>query len=95
MVIRSFRRKEVELFFESGKLPKKCPWAIVSRIAKRKLDMLHFASELHDLKTPPSNHLEKLVGNFDGFYSIRINDKWRIVFEWNLGPKTVDIIDYH
>lgn len=64
-------------------------------IVKRKLDMLNYAAELNDLKSPPSNHLEALKGDLKGFYSIRINLQWRVIFKWDNKPLDVDITDYH
>lgn len=66
--------------------------------AQVKLDMLNRAYRLEDLKIPPNNKLEKLVGNLIGKYSIRINDQYRIIFKWdptNQGVSEVEIIDYH
>jgi toxin HigB-1 len=58
--------------------------------------MLNNISNLADLKIPPSNRLEKLAGNLKGFYSIRINDQWRIIFKWTSGNASeVEIVDYH
>ncbi|MFZ4622362.1 MAG: type II toxin-antitoxin system RelE/ParE family toxin [Bacteroidota bacterium] len=66
------------------------------RIAVRKLDLLNAAFDLKDLRIPPSNRLEALKGNLKGKHSIRINDQYRIVFEWSDGnAKDVQIIDYH
>jgi len=95
VVIRSFRDEEVEIFFEEGILPRRKGWASSSGVAKRKLDMLHYARELIDLRSPPGNKLEALKGNLEGFYSIRINDQWRIVFGWDHQPFDVRIMDYH
>ena len=68
----------------------------VARRAKRKLEALNAASRLEDLKSPPSNRLEKLMGNLKEFYSIRVNDQWRIIFQWRAGDASeVRIIDYH
>jgi proteic killer suppression protein len=65
-------------------------------VAKRKLDHLNAASALSDLAAIPGNHLELLVGNRRGQYSIRINDRWRICFEWIDGnAENVEIVDYH
>lgn len=64
--------------------------------AKRKLMMLHAATNIMDLRTPPSNRLEKLSGNRAGQYSIRINAQWRICFRWNeKDAYDVEICDYH
>ena len=58
--------------------------------------MLNRAETLQDLRVPPANRLERLVGNRDGQYSIRINDQWRICFEWQDGDSlNVEIVDYH
>lgn len=66
------------------------------RRAYRKLLMLHAAISINDLRSPPSNHLEKLTGKRDGEYSIRINDQWRICFVWKSGHAyEVGIEDYH
>ena len=62
----------------------------------RRLDQLDVATRLQDLRVPPSNHLEALKGNLDGFYSIRINDQFRIVFRWIDGnAHDVRFSDYH
>ena len=63
---------------------------------RRKLRMINNSQNLIDLKIPPSNRLEKLSGNYKDFYSIRINNKWRIIFIWrNNNSEKVTIIDYH
>jgi len=65
-------------------------------IGNRKLDMINEAFRLEDLRVPPGNRLEALVGSLRGYHSIRINDQWRIVFRWtDLGPEKVKITDYH
>ena len=65
-------------------------------IALRKLDVINAARELVDLRMPPGNRLEALKGDMEGFYSIRINDQWRIIFRWeNGGASDVSIVDYH
>ena len=64
--------------------------------ARRKLDMLHQARDLRDLRAPPANRLEALAGGRKGQHSIRINDQWRICFVWTReGPTDVEIVDYH
>jgi proteic killer suppression protein len=66
------------------------------KVAQRKLDMLNVAYSLNDLKSPPANHLEALKGNLKGKYSIRINDQYRIVFEFrDKNVYEVEITDYH
>ncbi|MBF0106661.1 MAG: type II toxin-antitoxin system RelE/ParE family toxin [Deltaproteobacteria bacterium] len=96
MAIRSFGDKTTADFFLTGKVRKTAKWKSIKRIARRKLDMLHYAEQLCDLMSPPSNRLEKLKGGLKTFYSIRINDQWRIIFRWtDLGPDEVNIVDYH
>lgn len=96
MAIGSFGSKETELFFVTGHAGKKSGWRNVTKIVKRKLDMIHYASELNDLRSPPGNRLEPLRGDWKGFYSIRINEQWRIVFRWaNKRAEEVQILDYH
>ena len=66
------------------------------RIARRKLLYLHDADELNDLKVPPGNRLEALKGDLKGYYSIRVNDQWRVVFGWvSGGAVDVKVVDYH
>ena len=68
----------------------------IEKQALRKLDMLHTARDLNDLRAPPANRLEALIGNRRGQHSIRINDQWRICFIWTEeGPADVEIVDYH
>ncbi|MCY3021043.1 MAG: type II toxin-antitoxin system RelE/ParE family toxin [Planctomycetota bacterium] len=93
-MIRSFRSRETERIFNrerSGRLP-----SDIQQVALRKLRMLHRAVSLQDLRVPPANRLEKLSGNRLGQFSIRINDQWRICFDW-LGSDAhnVEIVDYH
>lgn len=78
-----------------GNVSKKLPFDI-QNVARRKLRMLHNSIDITDLRIPPANRLEKLKGNLDGFYSIRINNKYRIIFIWENGNSSkVRIIDYH
>ena len=68
----------------------------IQEIGRRKLRMLNNPVDLADLRIPPSNRLEKLSGKLKEFYSMRINNQWRIVFKWNAGnASNVEIIDYH
>lgn len=68
----------------------------VQEVARRKLRMLNNSTSLQDLRIPPSNWLEKLKGGGKDFYSIRINDQWRIVFHWqSCNAAEVEIVDYH
>ena len=95
MAIRSFRDSDLEAFFNIGIRARKQGWDSTRDIVRRKLDMLHYATELTDLRSPPNNRLESLKGDLKGFYSIRINDQWRIVFGWDKEPYDVRIMDYH
>lgn len=68
----------------------------IIKIALRKLDVLNAAHRLQDLREPPGNHLELLKGNLEGFYSIRINEQWRIIFRWiENNAYDVEVTDYH
>ncbi len=93
-MIRSFKSKEAERIFNrerSRRLP-----SDIQQAALRKLRMLNRAVNLQDLRVPPNNRLEKLSGGRAGQYSIRINDQWRICFEWKEGnADNVEIVDYH
>ena len=74
----------------------KKPSIEIQEIGRRKLRMLHNSIDINDLKIPPSNRLEKLKGNLKDFYSIRINNQWRIIFKWeNNNAFEVEILDYH
>jgi proteic killer suppression protein len=93
-MITSFGTKETEKIWNGDRV-KNLPQEI-QQIGRRKLRMLNNSQNLIDLKIPPSNKLEKLSGKMSGFYSIRINDQWRIVFKWNDGNSSdVTILDYH
>ena len=66
------------------------------KIGRRKLRMINNSQDLTDLRIPPSNRLEKLSGNLKEYYSIRINNQWRIIFNWESGnASNVEIVDYH
>ena len=68
----------------------------IHKLALYKLDVLNAAQVLDDLRSPPGNRLEPLKGELKGFYSIRINSQWRIIFRWAEGSATdVQIVDYH
>lgn len=96
MAIQSFKSIELLHFFEKGIVPKKAAWHNVSKVVMRKLDILHHAKSLQDLKAPPQNRLEALKGDLFGYFSIRINDQFRIIFIWkSIGPCEVEIVDYH
>jgi toxin HigB-1 len=93
-MIKSFISKETEKVWNgsrSGKFPN-----TIQETARRKLRMLNNSVDLKDLTIPPSNKLEKLKGNRKDYYSIRVNDQWRIIFKWINGHSyNVDIVDYH
>jgi len=93
-LIRSFADKETEKVFRgvySRSLPKE-----IQKRALARLVALDQAFDLQDLRLPPSNRLEALRGDLAGFYSLRINDQWRIVFRWEGGTALeVGIADYH
>ena len=96
MAIRSFADPAVERFFREGALARGLGWADRAKVVARKLDMLDYADVLSDLLSPPGNRLEALRGDLRGFHSIRVNDRWRIVFRWTpSGPADVDVRDYH
>ena len=68
----------------------------IQNITRRKLRMLNSSIDINDLRIPPSNRLEKLKGDLSNYYSIRVNDKWRIIFQWkNNNAYNVQLIDYH
>jgi toxin HigB-1 len=93
-MIRTFKDREAEKIFKreySRRLP-----TDIQQIALRKLRMLNRSITVNDLRIPPANHLEKLKGSRSGQYSIRINDQWRICFEWHGNDAfKVEIVDYH
>jgi len=93
-MIVSFGSKITEKIW-SGERVKSIPQEI-QQIGRRKLRMLNNSQSIIELKIPPSNRLEKLSGKLKNFYSIRINDQWRIVFKWEgNNAKEVEILDYH
>ena len=78
MAIRSFKDSDAEAFFKRGITARRKGWNSAGDVVRRKLDMLHYAKELRDLRSPPSNRLESLKGDLAGLYSIRlmINGAW-------------------
>jgi len=93
-MIISFGSKETEKIWNGDRV-KNLPHDI-QQIVRRRLRMLNNSQNLMDLRIPPSNKLEKLSGKLSDFYSIRINDQWRIVFKWYYGnANEVTITDYH
>lgn len=93
-MIKSFRDKETEKLFQRRSLRRFPPG--LCRLAWRKLAILDAAEQLDDLRVPPGNRLEKLLGDREGQYSIRINDQWRVCFRWQDGNAyDVEVTDYH
>ncbi len=93
-MIKSFGNSETEDIWNGNRV-KKLPFEI-QNIGRRKLRMINNSVDIADLRIPPANRLEKLSGKLKDFYSIRINDQWRIMFKWNSGNAfEVEIIDYH
>ena len=94
-MILSFACRETRKIFE-GEVSRAFP-ADIQRRTARKLASIDFAPTIEDLRTPPSNHLERLVGKRKGMYSIRINDQYRICFVWTMesNAEDVEIVDYH
>ena len=92
-MIKSFRCKDTQTLFETGKTKR---FSVIKAVAERKLILLQAAAELDDLRSPPGNRLEALNGDREGQYSIRINRQWRGCFRWtDDGPEDVEIVDYH
>ena len=92
-MIQSFAEVETETVFLTGTSRR---WGNIARIAARRLQAVDFASAIEDLLNPPGNRLEKLKGDREGFWSIRINDRFRVCFRWD-GKIAwdVEIVDYH
>jgi toxin HigB-1 len=93
-MIKEFGDKETEMIWNgirSRKLPNE-----IQDVERRKLRMINSSLDINDLRIPPANHLEKLKGEWNEYYSIRINIQWRIIFNWrNNDAFDVKIIDYH
>jgi proteic killer suppression protein len=93
-MIKSFGDNESEKIWKgirSKKLPNE-----IQDVARRKLRMINNASDLNDLRIPPANRLEKLKGDLQAYFSIRINNQWRIIFKWmNNDAYDITIVDYH
>ena len=93
-MIRSFRDRHAERLLRREPVRRWGP--DVQRAARRKLLIIDAATRLDDLKVPPGNRLEKLTGDRAGQYSIRVNDQWRLCFEWReRDAYQVEIVDYH
>jgi proteic killer suppression protein len=93
-MIKSFSDQESEKIWNgirSRKLPNE-----IQGIARRKLRMINNALDINDLRIPPANRLERLKGGLNEFYSIRVNNQWRIIFQWiNNDAYEIKIVDYH
>jgi len=93
-MIRSFANRDTERIFHRRRTRRLA--VDVQRVARRRLLILDAADRLDDLRVPPGNRLEKLIGNRNGQHSVRINDRWRICFRWHQGDAyDVEIVDYH
>lgn len=93
-MIKSFGDRDTERLFD--RRPIKRLSSKLQRVALRKLRILDAATTLDDLRVPPANRLEKLKGDRSGQYSIRVNRRWRICFDWRSGDAyKVEIVDYH
>ena len=93
-VIRSFSDKAAERIWNEQYV--KTIDRTVQRAALRKLELLHSAKDVEDLRIPPGNRLERLVGDRKGQHSIRVNVQWRICFVWTGGgAEDVELVDYH
>lgn len=93
-MIRSFRDRDTERLFHRELVRRWGP--DVQRVALRKLRMLDAATSIDDLRVPPGNRLEKLRGDQAGQWSIRVNDQWRLCFQWREGEAyEVELVDYH
>ena len=92
-MIKYFRDRETENLWMGAFIRR---FGGIEKPALRKLDMLHQARDVGDLRAPPANRLEALSGDRKGQYSIRVNDQWRLCFIWTEeGPADVELIDYH
>jgi proteic killer suppression protein len=92
-VIRSFRCRDTEKLYHRQRVSR---FVFIEQFARGKLRLLDSAVALRDLATPPGNRLEALHGDRKGHYSVRVNDQWRICFEWrDSDAYEVEIVDYH
>jgi len=92
-MIQSFKDKKTKLLFEEKRVP---IFQAFARQAEKRLRILDAADTLEALMMLPGNRFKALGGNRQGQYSIRINDQWRICFEWSdAGPQHVELVDYH
>jgi len=92
-VIKSFRCKDTERLFTRERVKR---FRNIEQVARRKLELIHAAVSLSDLRVPPGNRLEALKGDRAGQHSIRLNDQFRVCFIWRSGnAESVEIVDYH
>ena len=92
-MIESFRDKHTQELYERGVCRR---FAMITRVALRKLDMIAAATKVETLRVPPGNRLEALHGDREGQWSVRINDQWRVCFRWrDTSAYDVEICDYH
>jgi proteic killer suppression protein len=92
-MIAGFKDEGTRKIYETGKSRK---FGNIARVAARRLGDLDFAVSLDDLRSPPGNRLEKLKGDRDGQYSLRVNDQYRVCFRWaGDSAHDVEIVDYH
>ena len=96
-MIRNFKSKTAQDVFDGIKSrhARKIPKELHGKI-QRLFDQINVVSNVEELRVPPSNHLEKLGGNLKGFWSLRINKQWRIIFRWEMSDAfDIDIVDHH
>ena len=92
-MIQSFHCAQTQALFDGRRIAR---FVNIVAVAMRKLQQIHAATSLEFLRIPPNNRLEKLSGDREGKWSIRINDQWRVCFEWQDGhARRVEIVDYH
>ena len=92
-MIQSFADPETRAVYLTGVSRR---WGNIARTAARRLEAVDFASAIEDLRNPPGNRLEKLKGDREGQWSIRINDRFRVCFRWDgKDAWDVEIVDYH
>jgi proteic killer suppression protein len=98
MVIKSFANEGTHDIYHgiNSKKARKILDPLLCRNARNKLDMINASNSVNDLRVPPANHLEALSGNLKGKFSIRINDQYRIIFNWtDQGAEELETTDYH
>ncbi|QQS34410.1 MAG: type II toxin-antitoxin system RelE/ParE family toxin [Acidobacteriota bacterium] len=92
-MIKTFKCEDTKALADGDRVRR---FVNIEKVARRKLRQLDIAGRLDDLKVPPGNRLELLKGDRAGQYSIRINERWRICFNWGeAGAEEVEIVDYH